>query len=74
MLVFAIVRTETYAWTSPQTLVLLALAAALFVVFLLVESRFARAPLVPLRIFRSRSVAGANVFMFVLFGSMFGAL
>ena len=74
VLVFAIVRTETYAWTSPQTVVLLTLAAALLVVFLLVESRFARAPLVPLRIFRSRSVAGGNVFMFVLFGSMFGAL
>jgi EmrB/QacA subfamily drug resistance transporter len=72
-LVLAIVRTETYAWTSAQTLVPLAIGAALFVVFLLVESRYAGAPLVPLRIFRSRSVAGANAFMFLLFGAMFGA-
>jgi EmrB/QacA subfamily drug resistance transporter len=50
-LVLAIVRTETHAWTSAQTLVPLAIGAALFVVFLLVESRYAGAPLVPLRIF-----------------------
>jgi EmrB/QacA subfamily drug resistance transporter len=74
VLVYAIVRTETYGWLAEQTFGLLTFAAGLFVAFLLVESRFARAPLVPLRIFRSRSVAGGNVFMFVLFGSMFGAL
>jgi len=72
-LVYAIVRTETYAWLSAQTLVPLTIGAALFVVFLLIESRLARVPLVPLRIFRSRSVAGANIFMFLLFGVMFGA-
>jgi EmrB/QacA subfamily drug resistance transporter len=72
-LVYAIVRTETNAGVSAQTLVPLTIGAALFVVFLLVELRLARAPLVPLRIFRSRSVAGANVFMLLLFGAMFGA-
>jgi predicted MFS family arabinose efflux permease len=72
-LVYAIVRTETNAWLSAQTLLPLTIGAGLFVVFLLVELRLARAPLVPLRIFRSRSVAGANVFMLLLFGAMFGA-
>ena len=67
-LVFALVRTETYSWGSAQVLVPLALAVVLIAVFLFLQARVSKAPLVPLRIFRSRSVAGGNVVMFLLFG------
>jgi EmrB/QacA subfamily drug resistance transporter len=58
--VYAIVNGNQAGWTSAQTLGLLAAAAALFGVFLLLESRVA-APLVPLRLFRLRNLATANV-------------
>ncbi|MGH9028634.1 MAG: MFS transporter, partial [Acidimicrobiales bacterium] len=71
-LVYAIVRTQEHPWGSVQTIVPLALAAALISVFLLIQAKWARAPLVPLRIFRSRSVAGGNIVMLLLFSAMFG--
>jgi EmrB/QacA subfamily drug resistance transporter len=58
--VYAIVNGNQKGWTSGQTLGLLAAAAALFAVFLSIEGRV-RSPLMPLRIFRLRNVAGANV-------------
>ncbi len=72
-LVFALVRTETYSWGSAQVLVPLGLAVVLIAVFLFLQARVSKAPLVPLRIFRSRSVAGGNVVMLLLFGGLFAS-
>ncbi len=72
-LVFALVRTETYSWGSAQVLMPLGLAIVLLAAFLLLQAKFSKAPLVPLRIFRSRSVAGGNVVMFLMFGALFGS-
>ncbi len=58
--VYAIVNGNQAGWASGQTLGLLAGAAGLLVVFLVLESRVA-APLVPLRLFRLRNLATANV-------------
>jgi EmrB/QacA subfamily drug resistance transporter len=58
--VYAIVNGNEKGWTSGQTLGLLAVAAALMAVFLAIEARV-REPLVPLRLFRLRNVATANV-------------
>jgi EmrB/QacA subfamily drug resistance transporter len=58
--VYAIVNGNDKGWLSGQTLGLLAAAAALLGVFVAIESRVA-APLVPLRLFRLRSVAVSNV-------------
>src|SRR5438094_1068754 len=58
--VYAIVNGNSNGWTSAQTLGLLGGAAVLFAIFLEVESRV-RAPLMPLRLFRLRSGAFANV-------------
>jgi EmrB/QacA subfamily drug resistance transporter len=68
LLVYALVETPTAGWGSTQTIGLLAGSAALFAAFVFVESRH-RAPLVPLRIFRRRTIVGANAVMLV-----FGAL
>jgi EmrB/QacA subfamily drug resistance transporter len=70
-IVFAIVRTSTNGWGSPKTLGVLAVGLALIGVFLLIEGRLSARPLVPLRIFRSRSVTGANVVVFLLGCSIF---
>ncbi len=58
--VYAIVNGNETGWASTQTIGLLAAASALMVVFLGIEAR-ARSPLMPLRLFRLRNVATANV-------------
>ena len=57
--VFAIVNGNGAGWTSLRTLGLLAAAAALLAAFVAIEARVA-SPLVPLRLFRIRTVAVAN--------------
>jgi EmrB/QacA subfamily drug resistance transporter len=69
--VFAIVRTTTEGWASLQTIGALTLAALLLAAFLIVESRVARQPLVPLRIFESRLLTGANVLVLLMSAGMF---
>jgi Major Facilitator Superfamily len=64
LLVYAIVEAPDTGWGDPQTIALLAGSAALLGGFALIESR-QRAPLVPLGIFRSRSIVGANAVMLV---------
>lgn len=58
--VYAIVNGNEAGWTSTQTLVLLGAALVLMAVFLTIEARVA-APLMPLTLFRLRSVAVSNV-------------
>jgi EmrB/QacA subfamily drug resistance transporter len=71
LLVYAVVEAPDTGWTSAQTLLLFAGSAALLGVFALIESRHP-APLVPLRILRSRSLVGANVVMLLFATVAFG--
>jgi EmrB/QacA subfamily drug resistance transporter len=59
-LVYALVDANSAGWGSTQTLGLLAIAGVLLGVFAAIELR-SRQPLVPFRIFRSRTLTGANV-------------
>ena len=59
-LVFALVKGNDAGWTSAQTLATLALSVALLVGFVQVQ-RQVRSPLVPFRLFASRSLAGADL-------------
>jgi EmrB/QacA subfamily drug resistance transporter len=72
-LIYAIVGTDTHPWGSPHTLGFLAAAAVLIGTFLAIEARFARDPLMPLRLFRSRSLSAANGSQ-LLFGGAFFAM
>ena len=60
-LVYAVVSTDTHSWGSTQTLATLGVAAALLGLFVAIELRIAKSPLVPFGLFRSRALAGANV-------------
>ena len=71
VLTYGIVESESHGWGSARTLLTLAAGAALLALFVLVEGRFARRPLVPLRIFASRILTGANIVVFCLGGSVF---
>jgi EmrB/QacA subfamily drug resistance transporter len=70
VLVFAIVKTGDYGWTSGRTLGLLALAVALLVAFVAIELR-SKAPLIRLGIFRARSLTSSNVAMLFVISGLF---
>jgi EmrB/QacA subfamily drug resistance transporter len=59
-LVYALVDATDAGWGSTQTIGLLGLSAALIAAFVAIELRSA-SPLVPFRIFRLRTLTGANV-------------
>jgi EmrB/QacA subfamily drug resistance transporter len=69
-LVYAIVGTDTHAWTSAYTLSFLGIAVVLLAIFALWERREGSHALVPFRLLRSRSVTGANV-VILLVGAAF---
>jgi EmrB/QacA subfamily drug resistance transporter len=69
--VYTIVETENHGWGSARTLVLGAVALALIAAFVLRETR-AKTPLIPLRIFRSRIMSGANLVQALAVGGLFG--
>ena len=58
--VYAVIDGNVAGWLSAQTLGLLAAAAVLFAIFVAIEARVA-APLMPLAMFKLRSVAVANL-------------
>jgi EmrB/QacA subfamily drug resistance transporter len=60
-----------YGWTAPRTLWLAALAIALLVAFVARQATAAN-PLMPLRIFRARSLTGANLTQMLGGAGMFG--
>jgi EmrB/QacA subfamily drug resistance transporter len=68
--VYAVVNGNERGWESAATLVPLGAAAALLAAFLVLESRVA-SPLVPLGLFRLRSVAVANVVGILWSAAMF---
>src|SRR5581483_2458921 len=71
VLVLGIVRTDATGWGAASTLALLAGGALLLVLFVAIEGRFARAPLMPLRIYSSRTLSAANVVVFLVGAASF---
>jgi EmrB/QacA subfamily drug resistance transporter len=69
-LVYGIVSTDAHSWGSTLVLSYLIVGTVLIAAFLVIESRH-RHPLVPLRLFRSRSLTGANLIMVVIGSVMF---
>jgi EmrB/QacA subfamily drug resistance transporter len=69
--VYTILGVAEHGWTSTQTLALGAVSIGLVAAFVVRQARVAT-PLMPLRLFRSREVAGANLVMALLVVGMFG--
>jgi EmrB/QacA subfamily drug resistance transporter len=69
-LVYAIVDAQSAGWGSAKTIGFFALAAVLLIAFVAIELR-AKAPLVRLSIFRTRSLLTANVSMFLTASAIF---
>jgi EmrB/QacA subfamily drug resistance transporter len=69
--VYTIVKATDYGWASAHTLGFGAGALALLAAFVAREATAAE-PLIPLRIFRSRNVSGANVVQMLMVAGLFG--
>ena len=70
ILVYAIVDATDAGWGSLQTLGLIGVSAALIAAFIAIELR-SQAPLMPFRIFRLRTLTGANVVGLLVGASLF---
>jgi EmrB/QacA subfamily drug resistance transporter len=71
LLVYTVVEAPDVGWGSLRTILVFAGSAVLLAAFALIESRH-RAPLVPLRLLRSRTLAGANLVMLLFSTVAFG--
>jgi EmrB/QacA subfamily drug resistance transporter len=69
--VYTIVEAVNYGWGSLHTLGLGAVAIGLLAGFVARQASAAK-PLLPLRIFRSRNVSGANIIQFLMVAGMYG--
>lgn len=72
--VLGIVESQNKGWDSPVTVASLVVGVLLVVFFLLDEAKFAKQPLVPLSIFRNRSVSAANLVNFTTSAALVGVL
>lgn len=70
-LVYGIVRTDDLGWGSPGVLLPLLGAAVVLALFVLVEGRLVRDPLIPLRIFRMPQLRAASLIIALLFAGVF---
>ena len=71
VLVLGIVRTDVTGWGSAQALALIGAGAVLLALFVTIEGR-ARSPLMPLRIYASRTLSAANGVVLLIGGATFG--
>jgi EmrB/QacA subfamily drug resistance transporter len=69
--VYTLLEAGEQGWGSTHTLGLGAIAVALLTAFVVRQGRIAN-PLMPLRLFRSRNVAGANIVLALLIVGFFG--
>ena len=71
LLVYAITQASQHGWGSGPAVGLLAAAAALIAAFVAIEAR-SPAPLLPLRIFRARTISAANAASAMVGAAAFG--
>jgi EmrB/QacA subfamily drug resistance transporter len=70
LLVYAMTRAAQHGWVTVSTIGLLSVSVALILAFVAIESR-SRAPLLPLRMFRLRTLAVSNVTQLLVAASLF---
>ena len=70
LLVYAMTRAAQHGWINAETIGLLAASAGLIVAFVVIELR-SKAPLLPLRIFRLRTLTASNVSGLLLAAAVF---
>ncbi len=72
-LVYGLVKAPTYGWGDHRTLAFFGVAVVALIAFVINES-IVKHPLVPLRIFRVRNLAGADILMLLMTAGMFSGI
>jgi EmrB/QacA subfamily drug resistance transporter len=72
-LVYGLIESSRLGFGDRSVLAALITAAALLVLFLIIEARISN-PMLPLALFRSRTFTGANLLTFLLYGALGGTL
>src|SRR5512146_3593479 len=70
LLVYAMTRAVQHGWGTTETIVLLAASVALIAAFVGIELR-SKAPLLPMRMFRLRTLSGSNLAGLLMGGAVF---
>jgi EmrB/QacA subfamily drug resistance transporter len=70
MLVYGLTHASQHGWATAETALLLAGAAVLTIAFVVIEAR-SKAPLLPLRIFRLRTLSASNLIALLSGGALF---
>ena len=70
LLVYAMTRATQHGWATAESIGLLAASALLLVAFVVIEYR-SKAPLLPLRIFRLRTLTASNITGLLMGGAIF---
>jgi EmrB/QacA subfamily drug resistance transporter len=70
LLVYAVTRAAQHGWGSGETIALLVASAGLIVAFVAIEAR-SEAPLLPLQMFRLRTLSGSNLAGLLMGGAVF---
>ena len=70
LLVYAMTRAAQHGWGSAETIGLLAASGALILAFVAIQLR-SSAPLLPMRLFRLRTLSGSNLAGLLLGGALF---
>ena len=70
LLVYAMTRATQHGWGTATTIGLLAVSAALIIAFVVIELR-SKAPLLPMRIFRLRTLAASNATQLLVAAALF---
>ena len=71
LLVYGITQTATHGWGSPRVLIPVAGGVLKLCAFVIIEWRLASEPLLPLGLFKIRSLRAANAAVFLVTSSMF---
>jgi EmrB/QacA subfamily drug resistance transporter len=71
--VFALIEQPTYGWTDPLVLIPLVGGVLIFAAFLVREAT-ARAPMLPLALFRIRNFAAANAATLTVYAGLYGGM
>jgi len=71
LVVYGITQTAIYGWGSPRVLVPIAAGLLALCAFVIVERRVAAEPILPLGLFKIRSLSASNAAVFLVSSSMF---
>jgi len=72
-LVYGLIESSQVGFATPLVIIALAVGLTVLVLFLFIESRVSQ-PMLPLRLFRSRTFAGTNLLTFLLYAALGGTL